>query len=219
MPLNHNIFNARTYTVGAFVIVIILAVIVFRECTPKVDDTGLQNAIHQYDMIKKEADSIRSVVNRIAGDRDSLAKENAGLKDNLNLYQRQNIKYAGDLNSLSRRLNEARSKKDTQAYVTNCDSLQMIAENQQGVIQNQDITTQALIDNYDEQLAKADSVNSALLGINNKLQTGYTFAIEETKKQNEAAKDLRKKYSREKTKTRILAGAAIAAIVYSIIPK
>lgn len=219
MALNHNVFNKRTYTLIAILIVVVMAFLVFKECTPKHNDSGLKLAIEQYNQAKREGDSIKTEVKRREEQRDSLAKENAGLKDNLYLYERQNIKYAGDVNSLSRKLDQARKDKDTVSYIQSCDSLQHVAEDQQGVITNQQITTQALIDNYDQQLIVADSSNTALIGLNNKLQTGYDFAIQETKRQNEAAQKYNKQLRKEKTKTRVLAGVVLAAIIYSIIPK
>lgn len=217
MALNHNIFNSRTYTVIAIIVIAVLVVIVFKQYAPK--PIYLQAVIDQYNQVTREADSIKLEVKKREQQRDSLAKENAGLKDNLHLYERANIKYAGDINSLSRKLDQARKQKDTAAYIANCDSLQLVAENQQGVITNQQITTQALIDNYDEQLMIADSNQSALIGLNNKLQTGYAFALQEVRKQNTVNLQTRKQLRRQKTKTHVLAGALLAAIVYSVIPK
>lgn len=219
MSLNHNIFNRRTYAIIVILVIIVLALLVFKECTPKHNDSGLKLVMEQYNQAKKEGDSIKKEVKRREDQRDSLAKENAGLKDNLYLYERQNIKYAGDVNSLSRKLDQARKDKDTVSYIQSCDSLQHVAEDQQGVIFNQQVTTQALIDNYDEQLLVADSSNTALIGLNNKLQTGYNFAIQETERQSHVARQANKKLRIEKTKTRVLAGVVLVAIVYSIIPK
>lgn len=219
MALNHNIFNRRTYIIGAILVVIVLTLLVFRECTPKPNDSGLQLVTEQYKAVKKESDSIKEELKRRDKLRDSLQITNAGLTESIYMYERQNIKYAGDINSLSRKLNQARQDKDTIKYIESCDSLQSVAENQQGVITNQQITTQALIDNYDEQLKVADSSNTALIGLNNKLQNGYNFAIEETRKQAAINKQTNKQLRREKTKTLILVGAALAATVYSIIPK
>jgi hypothetical protein len=219
MALNHNIFNVRTYTIGLVIIIIVLGLLIFRECTPKHNDSGLKLITEQYNQVKREGDSIKTELTRRENERDSLEKHMAGLKDDLYLYQRQNIKYAGDVNSLSRKLDQARKDKDTVSYVQSCDSLQHVAEDQQGVIYNQQLTTQAIIDNFDERLEKVDSSNAALIGLNNKLQTGYDFAMQEAKKQNEIARQNNKQLRKEKTKTRVLAGAVLATIVYFIIPK
>lgn len=221
MDLNHNVFNTKKiFLLLGVAVGIYLCFLLFRGCETHVVESEYKKQIEVLQDQWKSTEHVRDSSQKELKEKDSVLQlENLDLKNKQDVYRQENNDLSFKVTSLTNKLKRAKDDKDTVQYYVFCDSLQVVAENQQGVIQHMQMLEDATYSNYDQQLIVKDSMiqaNNTALYQFKKQFTDLSGIAENQYKVNQS---LNKKLRREKLFTKTLAGAVLVTGIYAIIKK
>jgi len=200
--------------IGALIVItIFLVAILFRGCQydKTVSETKAKLQI-MVDSVQQREIAANKIITAQAVKIDSIEAQKAIVQKQLAASQVKLDVSESKASSLSQQVKYYKIKKDTVAYYVSCDSLSDVVDSVVAVEKSNRVKSDSILTLYDEKSIAQDSIISQKTKLYSDLRNSWSDVLKQYNSTLVDYNKLEKKYKRERTLTRIVAGVGVVLV-------